>query len=308
MLDIITTSLQVATPIWLAALGGMYAQRAGILHLGLEGLMLIGAFVSVAMLVHQHSVPLALLTAILVDVVVSGLFWLLITQFGGNVVIVGLAVSITAMGATSYALVALYGSTASIAATRGLPHPVHDAPGPLSVLNGLSLLTYVAALASVVSWWILRRTRFGLRLQAAGTDPFAARSAGVRVDRTRLYSLSIAGVLCALAGADLALGSVQSFSEDMTQGRGYLAFAAVLLGRATPVGVAVSAVFFGFASALGIRSQLSTGHVVPVQFVLMLPYVLTIVAVSLSAYAHRRRENRSDGLPEVTARQEQEPK
>lgn len=295
LLDLIATTLQVATPIWLAALGGMYAQRAGVMHLGLEGLMLLGAFASTAILVNGGSLPVALLAAIAVDVAVSVLFWLLITYFGDHILIAGLALSITASGATTFGLVAIFGSPASITAGAGLPHPVQSAHGPLSVLNGLSILAYAAAAASVLSWWVLRRTRFGLRLHAAGDDPFAARSAGVRVERVRLHALAIAGVLCALAGADLALGAIQSFSEDMTAGRGYLAFAAVLLGRASPLGVTAAALFFGAAGALGIRSQLSGGHAIPVQFVLMLPYLLTVIAVSLNAYARHRHKTRAAG-------------
>ncbi|MFF0794858.1 ABC transporter permease [Streptomyces spiralis] len=283
MLDIVTITLQVATPVWLAALGGMYAHRAGVMHLGLEGLMVLGAFASVAILLHNGSLLVALLVAAVTDVAVSVLFWVLITYFGTNIMITGLALSMVALAGTSFALVAVFGSSATITTSHGLPRPVEHAHGPLSVLNGLSLLTYVALAVSAVSWWILRRTRFGLRLHAAGNDPFAAASAGVHVARTRLHALMIAGVFSAMAGADLALGAIHAFHENMTQGRGYLAFAAVLLGRASPAGVAAAALFFGLASALGIRSQLSSTNAIPVQLVLILPYAVTIVAMCVSA-------------------------
>jgi simple sugar transport system permease protein len=290
--DLLVTCLQAATPIWLAALAGMFAQRSGIMHLGLEGLMLSGAFVATAAAIQTGSITLAISAAIAINLVLSLMFWLLVTHLKGNVLIVGLGLSLTAAGATGYALVAFFDTEAAVQSPIGLPRPLSGLSGPLGPLGPLgelSMLTFAAIALTVLSWWGVRRTRAGLKLSACGSDPFAARSAGVPVGRYRLVALQIAGLLCALAGTELSLAQVQSFSDNISQGRGYLAFAAVLLGGLAPVGVSAAALFFGAAVALGIRSQLDFNGLVPPQFVLMLPYVVTIVAISATTVIKRRR-------------------
>jgi general nucleoside transport system permease protein len=289
MIELLNTSLQAGTPILLAALGGMFAHRAGVLHLGLEGLMLLGAFVTVATAAKTGSVLTGLVLAIVVDVLVSVVFWVLITYLDANVMITGLALSMSGVGITSYLLEATFGTQGAIQAPRGLPTPVSGAHGVLRVFDNLSVLTWAAVILTAISWFLLRRTRFGLRLAAVGEDPFSARGAGVKNDRMRLLALMIGGALCALAGAELALSSVQSFAENMTQGRGFLAFTAVLLGMRHPIGTAAAALFFGLAEGLGIQSQLGLDHVLPAQFVLMIPYVCTIVAVTVSSVLANRR-------------------
>lgn len=280
MIDFIVTCLQAATPIWLAALGGLFAQRAGVLHMGLEGLMLTGAFTVVAVGVKSDSLLVAVLASVAVNTVVSVIFWILITWFRANVIIVGLALSLAAASGTTYALVAVFGSQAAVQSTLGLAKPFG---------GSLTVLTYAAVVLSFLSWFVLTRTRWGLRVSVCGRDTFAARSAGVNIDITRLWTLLIAGLFCALAGAELSLANVQSFSDNMTQGRGYVAFIAVLLGGVTPIGTTLAALFFGFAQGLGIESQLSLNGTVPTQFVQMIPYVATIVAMVVAGTAYRRR-------------------
>ncbi len=289
MNDFIITCLQAATPIWLAALGGLFAQRSGVLHMGLEGLMLTGAFTVVAVGRATGSLTLSLLAAFAVNTVLSVLFWVLVTWFRANVIIVGLALSLAAASGTTYALVAVFGSQAAVQSSLRLPKPF-----------GLSLtvLTYLAVLLSCATWFALTRTRWGLRVTVCGRDTYAARSAGVDINRTRLTTLVIAGIFCALAGAELALANVQSFSEDMSQGRGYVAFIAVLLGGVTPVGVSIASLFFGFAEGLGIESQLGLNGTVPTQFVEMIPYLATIVAMVVAGAAYKRRGQAMTASPE----------
>jgi simple sugar transport system permease protein len=289
VLELVVLCVQAATPIWLVALGGLLAQRSGVMHLGLEGLMLSGAFVVVATAIATGSLLLGILAAVAVNVVVSLLFWLLITVLRTDVIITGLALSLTSAAATTFALVSVFGSQAAINSPLALPRPLRI-DGPLAPLGSFTVLTYAAVLLTGALWFLFARTRWGLAVSAAGSDPYAARSAGVDVDRTRLAALLAAGALCALAGAELSLANVQTFAENMTQGRGYLAFIAVLLGAVRPLGVAAAALFFGLADGLAIRSQLSLNALVPVQFVQMLPYLCTIVAlVVASALMQRRR-------------------
>lgn len=289
-MDFLATCLQAATPIWLAALGGLYAQRAGVLHLGLEGLMLVGAFGVVALGAKTGSMTAAITLTIAINLVLSLIFWLLITHLRANVIIVGLALSLLAASATTFGLVAMFGSQAALQSDLRLAR----------LFGGdLTILTAFAAVASVVTWVLINRTRWGLRLTVCGRDTFAARSAGVHIDRARLAALLIAGTLCSLAGIELALANVQSFSQDMTQGRGYVAFIAVLLGGVTPLGTSIASLFFGFTEALGIESQLSLNGTVPTQVIQMIPYVVTIVAMVTAGAAYRRRGMSVTGTPEA---------
>jgi simple sugar transport system permease protein len=284
----IATTLRVANPIVLVALGGLFAYRAGIFHLGLEGLMLIGAFAAVAGTIWTNDVTLGIGIAIVVCMVISAVFWVLIVPLRANAIICGLGLSVLGLGATSFALAALFDTRGQIRAPAGLWRPVTGVgSGPLAAVSELSILVWLMPVIAFVVWLILRRTRFGLRLSAVGEYPFAARSAGVNVARMRFVALLITGALCALGGSDLALGSLRSFQENMTQGRGFLGFSAMLFGAGDPIGTTFAALFFGLAEAIGIQAQLLNLDFPPVEFVLMLPYVVTIVAVWLSSLRRR---------------------
>jgi simple sugar transport system permease protein len=284
----VATTLRVASPIVFVALGGLFAYRAGIFHLGLEGQMLIGAFASVAGTVWTGNVWLGIGLGVLVNLVVSALFWVLIVPLRANAIICGLGLSVLGAGATTFALSALFDTRGQIRAPEGLPRPVTGVnAGPLAALSELSILVWLMPVFAAVVWIVLRRTRFGLRLTAVGEYPFAARSAGVDVARMRLVALLVSGTLCTLGGADLALGALRSFQENMTNGRGFLGFSSILFGAGDPIGTSAAAVFFGLAQALGIQAQLLNLEFPPVEFVLMLPFVVTIAAVWLSGMRRR---------------------
>jgi ABC-type uncharacterized transport system permease subunit len=281
--QVIATTLRVASPIILVALGGLFAYRAGIFHLGLEGLMLIGAFASVAGTIWTGDVWLGVGFGILVNMGLSAVFWLLIVPLKANAIICGLGLSVLGAGASSFALSALFDVRGQIRAPVGLPRPVTGvSSGPLAAVSELSILVWALPVIVLVVWLVLRRTRFGLKLAAVGEYPFAARSAGVNVARMRLVALLICGILCALGGSDLALGALRSFQENMTNGRGFLGFSSILFGAGDPIGTTLAALFFGVAEAMGIQAQLLNLAFPPVEFVLMLPFVVTIFAVWLS--------------------------
>lgn len=300
MEQFIATTLRVASPIILVALGGLFAYRAGIFHLGLEGLMLIGAFAAVAGTIWTNSVVLGILIAVLACMVVSAVFWVVIVPLRANAIIAGLGLSMLGVGATSFAVAALFDTRGQIRAPAGLWRPVTDVnSGPLAAVSELSVLVWLMPLIAFVVWIVLRRTRFGLRLAAVGEYPFAARSAGVSVARMRFMALMISGALCALGGADLALGSLRSFQENMTQGRGFLGFSSMLFGAGDPIGTTFAALFFGLAEAVGIQAQLLNLGFPPVEFVLMLPFVVTIIAVWLSSLRRRGQLDATAGFGEL---------
>jgi ABC-type uncharacterized transport system permease subunit len=301
MIQLLETTLRSTSPILYVALAGAFAYRAGIFHLGLEGLMIIGAFTSVAVTIKAGDPWAGTFTAIAICMVVAAIFWVTIVPLRANPIIAGIGLSLAGVGATSFALEKIFGSPGAIQATSALPEPIHGAHhGELvGIFAQLSILVWISPIFVVASWLILRRSRFGLYVAAVGEHPFAARSAGVSPPRIRFWVLVIGGALCALGGTDYALGGLQTFSENMTGGRGYIAFAAVLLGRGHPFGVAAASLFFGFANALAIQTQVWGTGGIPPAFVLMLPFVLTIVGVWLSGLAGRRSRELQAGFLEL---------
>ncbi len=277
--DIIIAILRSGTPLVYVTLAGVIAQRAGIWHLGLEGLMIAGACATILGIVFTQSIVLALLIAVGVCMVASVLFWFVVEKLKANQIIAGLGLTGLGLGGTTLAIESIFGSQAAVSAPFGLPRI-----GPLfGSFGNLSILVLLMPFFVLAFWVLLRRTRFGLRLAAAGEHPFAAKSVGIEPSRIRLAALVIGGALCALGGAELAAGSLQFFSQNMTAGRGFMAFAAVIFGAGHPVGAALAAMFFAIVGALGIRAQLVFGDRVPHDLLLGLPYIATVIGIWMSA-------------------------
>ena len=278
MIDLIVSILRTSTPLIYVTMAGVIAQRAGIWNLGLEGLMIAGSCTTVLGTVLTGSLPIGLLLAVLVCIAGSILHWAVIEKLRANPIIAGLGLTGLGLGGTNLAVQVVYGSEAAVRAPEGLPR-LGEAFGSFGVLSVL-----VAAMPFVVvfMWVLLRRTRFGLRLAACGEHPFAARSVGVDPSRTRLVALVIGGVLCALAGAELAMGTLQIFSTNMTAGRGFMGFAAVIFGAGHPIGATGAALFFSTVESLGIKAQLMFGDAISHDLLLMLPYLATVVGVWIS--------------------------
>ena len=289
MEQILATTLRSAAPLALVATAGVFAFRAGIFHLGLEGLMIVGAFTTVAVGEATGSVELGILAAIGVCMVLSAVYWWVIGPLGANVIIAGLGLTSIGLGGTAFALGAIFDRRGSMFTEVVLPRPVSGITSGFGVIvSEHSVLVWMTPLIVLTAWVVLRRSRFGLRLAAVGEYPFAARAAGVNPSVVRLQALLIAGALCALGGAELSVGALHNFTENMTNGRGFIAFVAVIFGAWHPIGAALAALFFGFADAIGIQSQINITERVPREFVLMIPYVLTILAVWLGGLWRRR--------------------
>ena len=271
--------LQSATPLIYVALGGMIAARAGIWNLGLEGLMIAGACAAVVGSKQTSSVGAGLAIAIGVCVTGSLILWFVIEKLRANPVIAGLGLSGLGLGGTDLAIQSIYGNEGAVHAPYALPQ-LGSGAGDFA---GCSVLVIAMPFVVAGLWVLLRRTRFGLRLSACGEHPFAARSVGVDPARMRLIALVAGGVLCALGGAELALGRLQIFSVGMTAGRGYMAFAAVSFGAMNPVGSAAAAAFFSVVEYLGIKGQLAFGNLAPPELILSLPYLATVAGVWLSS-------------------------
>ncbi|MDR3474952.1 MAG: ABC transporter permease [Devosia sp.] len=278
MNDIIIAILRSGTPLVYVTMAGVIAQRSGVWHLGLEGIMLIGACATIVGIVTTSSFALAMVIAIIACVLASLLLWFVIERLKANPIIAGLGLTGLGVGGTNLAVQAIFGSQAAVTAPFGVPR-LGPAFGDFGVLSILVVLMPFVVLGM---WVLLCRTRFGLQLSASGEHPFAARSVGVDPARMRLIALLGGGVLCALGGAELSAGSLQIFAQNMTAGRGFMAFAAVVFGLGHPVGSALAALFFSVVGALGIRAQLLFGDAIPPDLLLVLPYLATVFGVWLS--------------------------
>ena len=278
MNEMIVAVLRSATPLIYVTLAGVLAQRAGVWNLGLEGLMITGACAAVIGLVTTGSLTLAMLIAVALCVAMSVLLWFVIEKLKANPIIAGLGLTGLGLGGTDLAVQSIYSSQAAISAPSGLPR-LGAGFGAYGVLSILVLVMPVFVLGL---WVLLRRTRFGLRLAACGEHPFAARSVGADPSRMRLVALMLGGVLCALGGAEQALGTLQVFAYNMTAGRGFMGFAAVIFGGGHPLGATAAALFFSIVGAIGIHAQLVFGDRIPHDLLLALPYLATIAGVWIS--------------------------
>ena len=277
----LAAAVRVTTPLLLAATGETVTERSGVINLGVEGMMLAGALA--ATLGATTAGPwTGVVLAVLAGMLFAGLFAAVTIAARADQIIAGTAVTLAAVGLTGTIYREAYGTGGA-----GLSLPTL-APVAIPGLSRLPLLgpalfaqpvpTYIALLAVPATWWFLFRTRAGLMLRATGEGAAEARAAGVRVNAVRAAATVAGGAFAGLAGATLVLAQVGSFAENMTAGRGYVAIAIVVLGRWHPIGVAVAALLFGAATALQFVFQ-SIGLAVPYQLFLMLPYVLTLLAL-----------------------------
>jgi simple sugar transport system permease protein len=277
----LAASVRVATPLLLAATGETVTERSGVINLGLEGMMLAGALA--ATLGASAAGPWAgLALAVLAGMALAAVFAAVAIVARADQIIAGTAITLAAVGLTGTIYREAYGTGGA-----GLTLPTL-APVAIPGLSRIPLLgpalfaqpvpTYLALLAIPAAWWFLFRTRAGLLLRATGEGAAEARAAGVRTKAVRAAATLAGGAFAGLAGATLVLAQVGTFAEGMTAGRGYVAIAIVVLGRWHPLGVAVAALLFGAATALQFVFQ-SIGLAVPYQLFLMLPYLLTLLAL-----------------------------
>ena len=278
----LAAAVRVATPLLLAATGETVTERAGVINLGLEGMMLAGALA--ATLGASAAGPwTGLALAVVAGVLLAAAFAAIAIGARADQIITGTALTLGAVGLTGTIYRYAYGTGGA-----GLALPTL-APVPVPLLSRIPIVgpalfdqpapTYLALAALPIVWWVLFRTRSGLTLRATGEGAAMARAAGVRTGLVRAAATIVGGGFAGLAGATLVLAQVGTFAEKMTAGRGYVAIAIVVLGRWHPAGVAVAALLFGAATALQYVFQ-ALGLAVPYQLFLMLPYVLTLLALA----------------------------
>jgi simple sugar transport system permease protein len=293
----LASTLRVATPLILGALAGLIAERSGVIDIGLEGKMLFAGFAAAAGGAVFGSVALALLLAMGAGIVLSWLHGYACVSHRGDQVVSGMAINLIAAGLTVVLGIAWFHQ-------GGQTPPVGDAvrlqplwPGAAAALHGVpvvgailgdgllshNIMVYLALALVAAVWWLLYRTRFGLRLRAVGENPHMVDAAGVSVLRLRYAALTLNGMLCGLAGSFLVLAQSSSFAPNMTAGRGFMALAAMIFGNWRPVPALWACLLFGFLDAAAIRLQgvsLPGIGEVPVQAIQALPYLLTVILLA----------------------------
>jgi general nucleoside transport system permease protein len=312
---IVSSTLRVSTPLVLCALAGTLSERAGVIDLGLEGKMLATAFAAAAAAAASGSIVIGFAAAIALGLALSMLHGFACVSHRGDQVVMGMAITMTAAGLTVVLGIAWFGQGGQTPALGdavrldrwggGIGESLRAIPlvGPaLAGLFGHTLLVYSAFALVAAVWWLLYRTRLGLRLRAAGENPAMVDAAGVSVLGLRYLALAGNGVLSALAGCYLVLALNPQFLPNMTAGRGYMALAAMIFGKWHPVGALLACLLFGFLDAISIQLQGATvgGVTVPVQAIQALPYVLTVVL--LAGFIGTSRAPKALGVPYVKER------
>ncbi|MFX0171474.1 MAG: hypothetical protein ACFE9L_06100 [Candidatus Hodarchaeota archaeon] len=310
-----TQTLSIAAPIGFASIGGMYSEKSGVVNIGLEGMMLTGAFAAVWVTYVTHDPWMGVFGALLSGVIMGALHAVASITFRANQVVVGVAINILASALSMLGLVFVWGVRGTSPGVTGLQNIKMPFLQEIPVLGellyslsggtaGISPLVYLFLFFIVISYWIIERTSFGLRIRAVGEHPRAADTLGIDVFKMRYIAVILSGMLAALGGAQLTLGWSPIFGRDMTTGRGFVALAALIFGGWSPIGAGLASLLFGFAiafrrqlEALGIKWALSLfGFVWRLEKLTpMLPYVTTIVAVA--TVAKRMRPPAADGIP-----------
>jgi simple sugar transport system permease protein len=282
---ILHSTLVAATPLLLAALGETLVQRAGVINIGLEGLLLCGAFAGMVGSYWTGSPFIGLTLGAISGVILSMIFALLTVGLGANQIVAGISINLFAVGLTGVWYRGIFGVTGQaliVTTLEPVALPVlRDLPFLGHILFQHTPLVYFALLLVPLFSFLLFRTRGGLQLQAVGEHPQAAETLGISVPQTRALSLLVEGLLAGIAGSYLSLAYANTFIEGMSAGRGFIALAIVIFGRWYPTGVLAAALFFGGATALQFHLQ-ALGSTLPYQFVLMLPYILTLLTLAFT--------------------------
>ena len=314
---ILDSTVRLSTPLLLACLAGLYSERAGIFDIGLEGKMLGAAFASASAAAVTGSVWLGLAAGMAVSLLLGLAHGFASISQRGNQIISGVAINFLAAGFTALLGQSWFrqgGNTPQLpreARFGSLDWPLAETLEPLpligplygELLSGHNLLVYIAFLMVPVTWWVLQRSRFGLRLRAVGENPAAVDTAGISVALTRYLAVGCCGLLCGVAGAYLAIAQSASFVPNMTAGKGFIALAALIFAKWRPGAAMLACLLFGFLDAVAIRLQgaeLPLVGSVPVQAVQALPYILTVVL--LAGFIGRATPPKAGGRPYVKER------
>lgn len=290
--SLLNSTFRLIAPILLAALGGLLCERVLVFNIALEGTMLLGAFTAVAVSFYMGSSLAGVLAAAVVGLLFSLLLGVFVVRLRSDAIVAGIAMNLFAAGLTIFLLRRIFGvkgyfKDPAIVGLDNLEIPIiSEIPYLGDILSGHTWVVYLSWVLVIVVWIILFKQVIGLRMRGVGQNDFAAETLGVNVSSIRYIALAFAGALCGIAGAQLSLGQVTLFTENMSSGRGWIAVVAVMLGRAHPVGVFAACLLFGFAEAVSFRLQ---GMMLPHQIADTIPYLITLIALFIMQITRNRR-------------------
>ena len=283
---LLAATLRFAAPLAFAAIGGIFSERAGVVNIGLEGMMLAGAFFGIVVVAETGQWELGLLGAMAAGGVLALIHAFFCIHLQGDQIISGFAINFLALGVTGYLFRSIYSTQGTPALEERIPDVrlplIEDIPYIGDVFGRLNLMIWMMFLVLILATIVLFKTPLGLRIRSVGEHPRAADTVGISVYKVRYAAVVLSGVLAALGGAYLSFGFGNAFNENMTQGRGFIALAAVIFGNWRPFGAFGACLLFGFSSALALRLQgspLLPSDLASANLLSTLPYVLTLVAL-----------------------------
>jgi simple sugar transport system permease protein len=280
----------MGTPLILAALGGMFSERSGVVNIALEGMMLMGAWAAAAGSHYSRNPWIGVFAAIIAGGLLGLVHALVTVKLKGNHIVSGTGIILFAAGFTTVMMAVIWGSTGSGDPVPTIPNilipQLQGIPFLGTILwvafGMLSPIIWIMFFMVPICWYFLFRTPFGLRLRAAGEDPSTLDTTGVNVETYRIIGVVLSGMLSGLAGSYLSIGFGSAFAKEMTTGRGFIALAALIFGNWNPLGVLIAGLFFGFLQGLQIVIQIEVPFLAPLtQFIQMIPYISVIVALGV---------------------------
>lgn len=296
-MSLINSTFRASTPIIYAALCAAITQQANILNVGTEGIMLIGSFTAVTFSYITGSWVIGVLAAMVAGCLISGLIGIGHIKFNADITAIGMGVNLFALALTRLLLQVLFGVNGSFSSPyiQAIPRIsigfFSKIPVLGSILNNLTITEWLLLPTIILLYFVIYKTPYGLHLRAVGAFPEAAKTAGINTTRKKYESLLIAGLVGGLAGAHLSLGYSAQFVNNMTNNRGFMGIAAMFFGGANPIYTSLGCLLFGFADSIGARLQ---SYGLPAQFVLMLPYIVTILVLTISVYAKIKTDKRKE--------------
>ena len=286
-LDLVISMVRLSTPITLAAVGAVVCERAGIVNIAMEGIMIIGAFFAATIAYYSGNPWVGMLGGIIFGMLFALIHAVATVTLHLDHVVSGAVLNILAFGSTRYLMIQFFGHPGtsepiaqSLGSYRFAVPLLSEIPFLGPVLFNQTPIVYLSFIIIIALWFITRRTKVGLHIRASGEHPLALETIGVSVARIRYIAILTSGFTCGLAGAFLSIENNTTFTEGMTNGRGFIALAANISGGWTVIGAFISALFFGFADALQIRIQTLGLSLIPEEFFIVLPYVATVIAVA----------------------------
>lgn len=293
---LVHATIRATTPILFAALAAVITQQADIINVGTEGIMLVGAFIAVCVSFYTGSWILAIIAAMLAGVVFALIMAVANIEYNADICAIGIAINLLALALTRFLLKQLLGATGTffdpkISAIPKIHFDFLESNKYLnSLFNDYSILEIFGIIAVIIFYFILYKTVWGLRLRATGKFSLATETAGINIVKMKYQVMIISGILGGLAGAHLSIGYSQLFTENMTNGRGFMGVAAMFFGNANPILSWIGCLLFGFIDSIGARLQ---SYGLPSQFILMLPYIITIFVLSISMIHKKIKEIKS---------------